>query len=85
MSPEDDLSPEVEHRHHDYVGNRIPWFVRAFWIAFWIFAAWFGYDAFLNSDEHMQEPFTLWFNRIGFPIATLFALRLTWTALRQRD
>ena len=54
-------------------------------VLLWIFAAWFGYDAFLNSDEHMQEPFTLWFNRIGFPIATLFALRLTWTALRQRD
>ena len=31
---------------------------------------WFGYDAFFNTDEHMQESTNLWFNRIGFPIVT---------------
>ena len=30
--------PDVEHRHHDYLGNDIPWYVRAIWIGFWIFA-----------------------------------------------
>ena len=27
-----------EHRFHDYIGNDIPWYVRAIWIGFWIFA-----------------------------------------------
>ena len=31
-------APEAEHRYHDYVGNAIPWYVRAIWIGFWIFA-----------------------------------------------
>jgi hypothetical protein len=31
------LPPDVEHRHHDYTGNEIPWYVRAIWIGFWIF------------------------------------------------
>jgi hypothetical protein len=31
-------SAPVEHAHHDYVGNAIPWYVRAMWIGFWIFA-----------------------------------------------
>ena len=31
-------SPQVENQHHDYVGNAIPWYVRAIWIGFWIFA-----------------------------------------------
>jgi len=30
--------PDVEHQHHNYVGNAIPWYVRAIWIGFWIFA-----------------------------------------------
>ena len=30
--------PEVEHQQHYYVGNDIPWYVRAIWIGFWIFA-----------------------------------------------
>jgi hypothetical protein len=37
MSPEN-TSAEVEHQHHNYVGNRIPWYVRGMWIGFWIFA-----------------------------------------------
>ena len=34
----DNTPAEIEHQHHDYVGNAIPWYVRAIWIAFWIFA-----------------------------------------------
>jgi hypothetical protein len=37
--PEVEHTPaQVEHRHHDYVGNRIPWYVRLIWVGFWIFA-----------------------------------------------
>jgi len=31
-------SARSEHRFHYYVGNDIPWYVRAIWIGFWIFA-----------------------------------------------
>ena len=34
----DNTPAEIEHQHHDYVGNAIPWYVRAIWIGFWIFA-----------------------------------------------
>ena len=34
----DPNSPQGEHLHHDYLGNDIPWYVRAIWIGFWIFA-----------------------------------------------
>ena len=37
-SPPAEKSPRAEHRFHDYVGNDIPWYVRAIWIGFWIFA-----------------------------------------------
>ena len=37
----DEHSPEAEHRHHRYVGNAIPWYVRAIWIGFWIFAVYY--------------------------------------------
>jgi hypothetical protein len=36
--PATETSPRSEHRFHDYVGNDIPWYVRAIWIGFWIFA-----------------------------------------------
>jgi len=39
--PVKDTSPEVEHRWHSYVGNRIPWYVRLFWLMFWIFAVYY--------------------------------------------
>jgi hypothetical protein len=39
LPPMPDNTPaEIEHQHHDYVGNAIPWYVRAIWIGFWIFA-----------------------------------------------
>ena len=53
-------------------------------VLLWLFAAWFGYDAFLNTDEHMQEPSTLWFNRIGFPILLVLALYYTHQAVREK-
>jgi hypothetical protein len=53
-------------------------------VLLWIFAVWFGYDAFFNVDEHMQEPFTLWFNRIGFPIMLLLAVYFTVKGLREK-
>jgi hypothetical protein len=31
-------TPDVENRYHDYIGNAIPWYVRAIWIGFWVFA-----------------------------------------------
>ncbi len=37
MTKPDYLPPEVEHQHHDYTGNEIPWYVRLIWIGFWIF------------------------------------------------
>lgn len=33
-----ETSARSGHRFHDYVGNDIPWYVRAIWIGFWIFA-----------------------------------------------
>ena len=53
-------------------------------VLLWIFAAWFGYDAFFNADEHMLEPFTLWFNRIGFPVMLLLAVYFTSKGLREK-
>lgn len=41
MSTEDPLSAQVEHRHHDYSSNDIPWYVRAIWIGFWVFAVYY--------------------------------------------
>ena len=51
-------------------------------VLLWIFAAWFGYDAFLNVDEHMQQY--LMFNRIGFPIALLLAVYFTIKGVREK-
>ena len=53
-------------------------------VLLWLFAVWFGYDAFFNSDEHMQESSTLWFNRIGFPILLVLAVYYTVRGLRER-
>jgi hypothetical protein len=37
-APADIESPQAEHQHHNYLGNDIPWYVRAIWIGFWVFA-----------------------------------------------
>ena len=41
MSQPEDTSAEVEHQHHSYRGNRIPWYVRFIWLLFWIFAVYY--------------------------------------------
>jgi len=38
MSAPENTSAEVEHQHHNYVGNYIPWYVRLIWVGFWVFA-----------------------------------------------
>ena len=41
MTPIDPNSPEAEGRYHNYVGNRIPWFVRVMWLGFWCIAVYY--------------------------------------------
>jgi hypothetical protein len=36
--PPEQTPAQLENRFHTYVGNRIPWYVRLMWLAFWIFA-----------------------------------------------
>ena len=38
----DESTAESEHRFHHYSGNRIPWYVRAIWLLFWIFAVYYA-------------------------------------------
>lgn len=38
MNNSEPTTPGNDQRFHDYVGNEIPWYVRAIWIGFWIFA-----------------------------------------------
>lgn len=38
MAPPRIESLESEMRVHDYRGTKIPWFVRAMWLLFWVFA-----------------------------------------------
>jgi hypothetical protein len=48
----------TEHRYHDYVGNDIPWYVRAIWIGFWIFAVTYTIRFLLPAmqTELLQRP-----------------------------
>lgn len=41
MDTPQEQSPEAEHRFHNYVGTRIPWYVRMIWLGFWIFAVYY--------------------------------------------
>jgi hypothetical protein len=41
MDQKPENTPEAEHRFHNYVSNRIPWYVRLIWIGFWIFAVYY--------------------------------------------
>lgn len=41
MSTEDQTSAQAEHLHHDYSSNDIPWYVRAIWVGFWVFAVYY--------------------------------------------
>lgn len=37
----DETTVEQEHQLHDYVENRIPWYVRLIWVLFWVFAIYY--------------------------------------------
>jgi len=41
MSDAPNMPPEKEHEFHTYTTHRIPWYVRAIWIGFWIGAIWY--------------------------------------------
>lgn len=41
VEPIAEHTAEVEHRYHQYTGNRIPWYVRLIWLLFWIFAVYY--------------------------------------------
>ncbi len=58
MNPVDENSPEAEHQFHQYRGNRIPWYVRAIWIGFWIFAIYYTVKYLFPSlqIELLQRP-----------------------------
>ena len=38
MNSSEPTTPDGDQRFHNYTGNEIPWYVRAIWIGFWIFA-----------------------------------------------
>jgi hypothetical protein len=37
----ENASAEVESQFHNYVSNRIPWYVRLLWLCFWVFAVYY--------------------------------------------
>ena len=41
MTPTNEPTPEQDSRYHTYTTHRIPWFVRAIWICFWIGLVWY--------------------------------------------
>lgn len=41
MELPEQTSAEVEHEHHHYTGNAIPWYVRLIWVGFWVFAVYY--------------------------------------------
>jgi len=41
MNKPEPISVEEEAKHHQYVGNRIPWYVRLIWLLFWVFAIYY--------------------------------------------
>lgn len=42
MEPTPENTPQAEHRYHNYVGSRIPWYVRIYWLLFWAFAMYYS-------------------------------------------
>jgi hypothetical protein len=51
---QDPHSPQAESEYHDYVTNRIPWYVRLVWVGFWIFAAYYTVT-YLFPDLQAQK------------------------------
>ena len=56
--PTNSSAPQAENRFHDSVGNAIPWYVRAIWIGFWIFAVTYTIRYLLPAmqTELIQRP-----------------------------
>lgn len=42
VSQVEQTNPIEEHRFHNYVGSRIPWYVRLVWVLFWCFAVFYS-------------------------------------------
>lgn len=42
---------ESEERHHSYRSSVIPWYVRAIWLLFWVFAVYYGVKYFLPAIQ----------------------------------
>jgi hypothetical protein len=40
-TPDEYAPADVEHKFHNYRGNRIPWYVRLIWLGFWIMAIYY--------------------------------------------
>jgi len=44
-------SPQQDSEFHTYVTHRIPWYVRAMWIAFWIGLIWYVIEFAIPSAK----------------------------------
>lgn len=44
-------SPDKELTYHTYVSSTIPWYVRLFWVVFWVFAAFYVIRNFLPAIQ----------------------------------
>ncbi len=51
-------------------------------VLLWLFAAWFGYDTFADTEAGTEWP---WFNRIGFVVTLVLAIYYTVQARRARE
>jgi hypothetical protein len=57
MTEPENNSAQVEHRFHNYTGNRIPWYVRALWLGFWCFAVYYVVQyLFPNLQTELLSP-----------------------------
>ena len=57
MAELENTSPETEHKHHYYVGNRIPWYVHLIWVLFWCFAVYYVLRyLFPDIQVHFPSP-----------------------------
>ena len=41
MNTLDTRTPEVEKKHHRYIGSNIPWYVHLIWVGYWCFAMYY--------------------------------------------
>jgi len=56
-TPIESQSAEDEHKFHNYVGNRIPWYVRLIWVLFWVFAIYYAVAYMLPTmQEELVAP-----------------------------